>query len=57
MVITGYVDDLGAPGGGFFIAKNSWGADWGPYGGYFAVAYDSNCNFGVEATYYQGFIY
>ncbi|MEO0249562.1 MAG: C1 family peptidase [candidate division WOR-3 bacterium] len=57
VLITGYVDDPGVPGGGFFIVKNSWGADWGPYGGYFAVAYDSNCYFGIEATYYQGFIY
>jgi C1A family cysteine protease len=57
VVITGYVDDASVPGGGFFVVKNSWGSDWGPYGGYFAVAYDSNCYFGVEATYYQGFIY
>ena len=57
ILITGYVDNPTAPGGGFFIAKNSWGNDWGPYSGYFAVAYDSNCNFGVEATYYRGFSY
>lgn len=57
ILMTGYVDNPTAPGGGFFIAKNSWGNDWGPYSGYFAVAYDSNCNFGVEATYYRGFSY
>ena len=57
VLVTGYVDDVNAPGGGFFVVKNSWGSGWGPYGGYLAIAYDSNCNFGIEATYYQGFIY
>jgi C1A family cysteine protease len=53
VLITGYVDDAGVPGGGYFIAKNSWGTGWGPHGGYFAIAYDSGCSFGVESTYYH----
>jgi C1A family cysteine protease len=56
VLITGYTDNANVPGGGYFIAKNSWGTGWGPYGGYFAVAYDSNCNFGIESTYYNGVI-
>ena len=56
VLITGYVDNPGVPGGGYFIAKNSWGTTWGPYGGYFAIAYDSNCNFGVESTYYNNVV-
>ena len=56
VLITGYTDNPSVPGGGYFIAKNSWGTGWGPYNGYFAVAYDSNCDFGIESTYYQGVI-
>lgn len=58
ILITGYVDDSSNPawGGGYFIAKNSWGPYWGPYEGYFAIAYQSNCNFGIESTYYDGLI-
>ncbi len=56
VLITGYTDNPSVPGGGYFIAKNSWGTDWGPYGGYFAVAYDSNCDFGLESMYYNGVI-
>ena len=53
VLITGYMDNPNQPGGGFFIVKNSWGDDWGPHGGFFAVAYDSNCYFGIESTYYH----
>jgi C1A family cysteine protease len=56
VLLTGYVDDISVPGGGYFIAKNSWGTGWGPYGGYFAIAYDSNCNFGIESIYYNNLI-
>lgn len=56
VLLTGYIDDPDYPGDGYFIAKNSWGPAWGPYGGYFAIAYDNNCNFGIESTYYQGFV-
>jgi len=28
MCIVGYRDDEAAPGGGYFIVRNSWGADW-----------------------------
>lgn len=28
MCVVGYVDDEGAPGGGYFIVRNSWGAEW-----------------------------
>jgi len=29
MALLGYRDDAEAPGGGYFIARNSWGLDWG----------------------------
>ncbi|HVQ08893.1 MAG TPA: C1 family peptidase [Allosphingosinicella sp.] len=35
MCLIGYQDDSAAPGGGFFILRNSWGLGWGaqcPYG-------------------------
>lgn len=35
MCLIGYQDDASAPGGGFFILRNSWGTGWGaqcPYG-------------------------
>jgi C1A family cysteine protease len=53
ITITGYVDNASVPGGGYFIVRNSWGTDWG-VNGYSAVAYDSNCDLGVEATVYHG---
>jgi hypothetical protein len=53
ITITGYVDNDEVAGGGYFIVRNSWGTGWGE-DGYFAVAYDSNCDFGIEATYYVG---
>lgn len=38
MVLTGYEDNAAFPGGGFFIVRNSWGADWGD-GGYGKISY------------------
>ncbi|MCS6880934.1 MAG: C1 family peptidase [Oscillochloridaceae bacterium] len=29
VAVLGYRDDADAPGGGYFIARNSWGPDWG----------------------------
>jgi hypothetical protein len=29
MVVVGYRDDPGVPGGGYFIVRNSWGVSWG----------------------------
>jgi len=44
ILIIGYADDATAPGGGYFIVKNSWGQSWGEGygdqpGGYFKIAY------------------
>lgn len=38
VLIVGYVDDQSVQGGGYFIAKNSWGPSWGE-DGYFRIAY------------------
>jgi len=47
VIIVGYSDALGA-----WIIKNSWGTNWGPYGGYAWVSYNA-CNIGkyVYFTY------
>ena len=36
--LIGYVDQAGAPGGGYFIVENSWNTNWG-YHGYFYLPY------------------
>ena len=38
MLVVGYEDDRTAPGGGWFVVRNSWGSDWGE-GGYGRVPY------------------
>ena len=38
ILAVGYVDTPGQYGGGYFIAKNSWGPGWGD-GGFFKVGY------------------
>lgn len=38
VLLVGYADDVSVAGGGYFIAKNSWGTWWGE-GGYFNIAY------------------
>lgn len=48
MLIVGYEDDIKAPGGGWFIVRNSWGADWGK-NGYGRVPYAYVECFCVEA--------
>lgn len=41
--VVGYQDDASAPGGGYFIIRNSWSTNWGnqcPYGaGYGTISY------------------
>lgn len=44
LLIVGYSDNTAYPGGGYFIAKNSWGTGWGEpggadSGGYLRIAY------------------
>ena len=54
MCFIGYHDDASAPGGGFFILRNSWGAGWGsqcPYGaGNGTIPYAYIANEGWEAV-------
>lgn len=38
MLIVGYEDNRTAPGGGWFVVRNSWGSDWGE-DGYGRVSY------------------
>ena len=41
--LIGYVDQAGAPGGGYFIVENSWNTNWG-YHGYFYLPYSVLAN-------------
>lgn len=54
MCLIGYQDDANAPGGGFFILRNSWGTGWGaqcPYGaGNGTIPYGYIANEGWEAV-------
>lgn len=54
MCLIGYQDDATAPGGGFFILRNSWGPSWGstcPYGaGNGTIPYAYLANDGWEAV-------
>ena len=46
VLLIGYDDP-----GSYWICKNSWGATGGPWGdGTFRMAYDNNCQFGLNAT-------
>ena len=58
VLITGYQDDPSAPGGGYFIVKNSWGTSWRggtsvagytPTAGYGLIAYS---NVGTDWSHY-----
>jgi C1A family cysteine protease len=40
VMLVGWKDDPNVRNGGYWICKNSWGADWG-YNGFFNIEYDS----------------
>lgn len=58
MCALGYRDDPTAPGGGYFIVRNSWGADWAkenPYApGYCYVPYKLIYEHGLAAIAAEG---
>jgi hypothetical protein len=45
VVLAGYEDDAKAPGGGWFLVRNSWGPDWGEQG-YCRVSYRFAMDYG-----------
>ncbi|MGD0022701.1 MAG: C1 family peptidase [Smithellaceae bacterium] len=56
VLAVGYQDDITAPGGGYFIVKNSWGSGWGMKG-FFNIAYSEladTCQFGGTTVFYYG---
>jgi hypothetical protein len=48
LVIVGYKKDPEAPGGGWFLLRNSWGTGWGD-GGHVRVSYRTIMDFGYAA--------
>jgi hypothetical protein len=52
VVLVGYEDNPTAPGGGYFIVRNSWDKDWGK-DGYCRVSYDYTQNYGNSALIYR----
>lgn len=62
VLVTGYQDDPAAPGGGYWIIKNSWGASWNGDGygkiAYATLANDSDASGRIHAldgaAYYTG---
>ena len=58
MCVVGYRDDASVPGRGYFIVRNSWGADWGkenPDGPGFAhVPYKLVSDQGLAAIAFEG---
>lgn len=54
ILCVGYADTSGQYGGGYFICKNSWGADWGE-SGFFRIGYSQITNsisFGSDSYVY-----
>ncbi len=58
VVLVGYEPDATAPGGGWFLVRNSWGANWG-LKGHCRLSYDYVTSFGygfyLAAPYDQSF--
>lgn len=51
LVILGWQDDAGAPNGGYWICKNSWGTEWGE-DGFCKVSYGDECGLDDYILYY-----
>jgi hypothetical protein len=54
VVIAGYKRDASAPGGGWFLVRNSWGEDWGD-GGYCWISYRMVLDYGDGAHVAQAY--
>lgn len=48
VLLVGYVHDTSAPGGGYFVVRNSWSDGWGD-GGYALISYASAINYAYES--------
>ncbi|MBC7543059.1 MAG: C1 family peptidase [Candidatus Sericytochromatia bacterium] len=54
VVLVGYEDNPEAPGGGYFIVRNSWGTDWGNKG-HCRISYKMTREYGADAYVLQAY--